>query len=288
VVPIEVKKRYVEEIQATAKIAADALVDAFASVPREDFVGSGPWTVLSRPAPGQMLPQISAVTEPVDLYHDVAVFLDRSKTLTNGNPSTLVPWLNALELVEGKSVFHLGCGTGYYTAIIAEVVGPSGSVTAAEVEPSLATQARKSLARYPQVQVVEGDGGVVALGESDAILINAGVTHPAEQWLESMSIGGTLVVPITIEVGVPNVGKRIALCVSRQTSGYKARFLPIPVMIYSCTTTRNAEIASSFAQKFASGTFASVRSLRREPRLAQPSCWLHSAGFCLSTDAVGR
>lgn len=287
-VPVEVKRRYVEEIRATAKIASDALVDAFASVPREDFVGPGPWTVLSQPAPGKMQPQISAATDPVDLYHDVAVFLDRSKTLTNGNPSTLAPWLDALELVEGKSVFHLGCGTGYYTAIIAEVVGPSGSVTAAEIEPSLATQARKSLARYPQVQVVEGDGDVVALGKTDAILINAGVTHPAGQWLESMSVGGTLVAPITIEVGVPNAGKGLVLCVSRQTSGYEAHFLPAPVMIYSCTTTRNAEIASSFAQKFTSGTFASVRSLRREPHLAEPSCWLHFAGFCLSTEAVSR
>jgi protein-L-isoaspartate(D-aspartate) O-methyltransferase len=136
-VSVEVKKRYVEEIRMTAKIASEALVGAFASVPREDFVGPGPWTVLSRPAAGQMQPQISEVTDPIDLYHDVAVFLDRSKTLTNGNPSTLALWLEALELVEGKSVFHLGCGTGYYTAIIAEVAGPGGSVTAAEIEPSL-------------------------------------------------------------------------------------------------------------------------------------------------------
>jgi len=60
------------------------------------------------------------------LYQDVAVFLDSSKSLTNGNPSTLAPWLDALDLAEGKSVFHLGCGTGYYTAIIAEVVDHEG------------------------------------------------------------------------------------------------------------------------------------------------------------------
>jgi protein-L-isoaspartate(D-aspartate) O-methyltransferase len=90
-----------------------------------------------------------------------------------------------LDLAKGKSVFHLGCGTGYYTAIIAEVVGPGGSVTATEIDPSLAAQARKSLAQYPHVRVVEGDGGTVALKKSDAILINAGVTHPAAHWLEA-------------------------------------------------------------------------------------------------------
>jgi protein-L-isoaspartate(D-aspartate) O-methyltransferase len=285
-VPSETRKHYAEEIRTTAKIASEALIKAFAAVPREDFVGPGPWTVLSRPAAGQTQPQITDATDPKDLYQDVAVFLDRSKGLTNGNPSTLAPWLDFLDLAEGKSVFHLGCGTGYYTAVIAETVGRSGSVTATEIDPSLAAQARKSLARYSQVEVVEGDGGAVALGKRDAILINAGVTHPAGQWLENLNVGGTLIAPLTIEVGVPNVGKGLVLCVSRVASGYTARFLPTPVMIYSCKSTRDSTIASAFGQKLMTGTFASVRSLRREPHTAEPSCWWHSAEFCLSTEPV--
>jgi len=87
-VPSETREQYAEEIRKTAKIASEALVKAFAAVPREDFVGAGPWTVLSRPELGQMRPQMTDVTDPKDLYQDVAVFLDRSKGLTNGNPST--------------------------------------------------------------------------------------------------------------------------------------------------------------------------------------------------------
>src|SRR5581483_5456010 len=264
-VPSKIRKHYAEEIRTTAKIASEALVKAFAAVPREDFVGAGPWTLLSRPAPGQSQPQITDVTDPKDLYQDAAVFLDRSKGLTNGNPSTLAPWLDSLNLADGKSVFHLGCGTGYYTAIIAEIVGRSGFVTAAEIDPSLAAQAGMNLARYPQVEVVEGDGGAVALGKRDAILINAGVTHPTGQWLENMNVGGTLIAPLTLEVGVPNIGKGLVLCVSRLASGYTAHFLPTPVMIYSCKGTRDSTIASEFGRKLMQGTSASVRSLRREP-----------------------
>jgi protein-L-isoaspartate(D-aspartate) O-methyltransferase len=139
----ETRRHYADEIRATAKIGSEALLDAFSTVPREDFVGPGPWKVLSRPAPGQMQPHVTDVSDPCELYRDVAVYLDSSKSLTNGNPSTLAPWLNALDLAEGKSVFHLGCGTGYYTAIIAEVVGPRGQVTAAEIDPALASQARQ-------------------------------------------------------------------------------------------------------------------------------------------------
>jgi protein-L-isoaspartate O-methyltransferase len=42
----------------------------------------------------------------------------------------------------------------------------------------LAVQAQKSLARYPNVHVLEGDGGSVDTGVRDAIFVNAGVTTP--------------------------------------------------------------------------------------------------------------
>jgi protein-L-isoaspartate(D-aspartate) O-methyltransferase len=229
---------------------------------------------------------VTEVSDPCELYRDVAVYLDSSKSLTNGNPSTLAPWLNALNLSDGKSVFHLGCGTGYYTAIIAEVVGPRGQVTAAEVDPALAAQARKCLARYPNVRVIEGDGGSVDTGRRDAIFINAGVTHPTEQWLESMTIGGTLVLPITVEIGMPYVGKGLVLRMSRLALGYEARFLPMPVMIYSCTSVRDAQIGAAFGQRFMSGSFDSVQSLRRDPHSPESSCWRHSTTFCLSTLSV--
>src|ERR1039458_9825260 len=121
-----IRQRYAEEIRANTNITSAALLKAFASVPREVFAGSGPWKVLSR-VPGQMQPQAVDVTDPTELYHDAAILLDRSRSLTNGNPGTLAPWLDALNRSTGKSVFHLGCGTGYYTAIMAEMVGTDRS-----------------------------------------------------------------------------------------------------------------------------------------------------------------
>lgn len=282
----ETRKRYAEEIRIAARINSEPLLNAFATVPREDFVGQGPWSVLSRPAPGQRQPLVTGVSDPCELYRDVAVYLDASKNLTNGNPSTLAPWLDALNLSEGRSVFHLGCGTGYYTAIIAEVVGPRGQVTAAEVDPVLAAQARKGLAKYPNVQVMEGDGVNVDTGRRDAIFVNAGVTHPTERWLESIAIGGTLVLPLTVEIGMPNVGKGQVLRVSRSEFGYEARFFPVPVMIYSCTSARDAQIGAALGQRLMSGTFDSVRSLRRDPHSPESSCWLHTTTFCLSTESL--
>ena len=282
----ETRQRYAEEIRENAKVSSTALLQAFAKVPREEFVGKSPWKILPPPAAGYSQPQVAEVADPAELYRDVAVLLDPLRNLTNGNPGTLAPWLDALNLSEGKSVFHLGCGTGYYTAVIAEAVEPSGQVTAFEVDPTLAGQARANLARYPNVQVVEGDGGVADTGARDAILINAGVTHPRESWLDNLRPAGSLVLPLTVEFGMPHVGKGMVLHVSRMGSGFAARFLPVPVMIYSCSSVRDSQLGSLLGQQFISGTFSSVQSLRRDTHSPAPSCWLHTSSFCLSTRPV--
>ncbi|MGA7795314.1 MAG: methyltransferase domain-containing protein [Candidatus Acidiferrales bacterium] len=278
----DIRQRYAEEIRTNSNLASPALLKAFAGVPREEFVGSGPWKVLSR-VPGQMQAQVADVTDPAELYRDVAIMLDPSRSLTNGNPGTLAPWLDALNLSVGKSVFHLGCGTGYYTAIMAEMVGPKGRITAVEIDPALAAQARANLSRYSNVEVVQGDGGTVDTGIADAILINAGVTHPRESWLDNLQPAGTLVLPLTVEFGMPHVGKGMVLRVSRLRSGYAAQFLPIPVMIYSCSSVRDSEFGSLLSKPFMSGTCSSVKSLRRDPHSSEPDCWLHTSTFCLST-----
>ena len=285
-VSAEIRHRYAEEIGKNAKVRSTALLQAFAKVSREEFVGKGPWKVLSRPAVGYSQPQVTEVTDPAELYRDVAILLDPLRNLTNGNPGTLAPWLDALNLSEGKSAFHLGCGTGYYTAIMAEAVGPAGQVTAFEIDPTLAAQARTNLGRYPNVQVVQGDGGVADTGARDAILINAGVTHPRESWLDNLRPSGCLVLPLTVEIGMPHVGKGMMLHVSRTGSGYAARFLPIPVMIYSCSSVRDSQFGSLLGQQFMSGTFSSVQSLRRDAHSPEPGCWLHTSSFCLSTRPI--
>ncbi|MGH7169630.1 MAG: protein-L-isoaspartate O-methyltransferase family protein [Gemmataceae bacterium] len=281
-IPVDVRERYANEIFAKSKVASDALLRAFASVPRERFVGPSPWKVLSA-VPGQVQAQLIDVTDPVGLYHDVSVLLDPSRSLANGAPGTVAPWLDALELVPGKSVFHVGCGTGYYTAIMAEMVGSSGRVTAVEIDSGLAAQARMNLTHYPNVEVIEGDGAEVNPGSKDAILIHAGVTHPTKTWLDSLRPEGRLVLTLTVEFTKGGVGKGMVLRVSRLQAGYAAQFFPTPVIIYSCSGVRDSEIESLLFKALTGGNNAAVNSLRRELHSPEPECWLHTATFCLST-----
>ena len=91
---------------------------------------------------------------------------------------------------------HVGCGTGYYTAILAELVGPAGRVTALDVDADLAARSRNNLADL-HVTVVPGDGGEHDAGPADAILVNAGATHPRPVWLHSLRPRGRLLLPLT-------------------------------------------------------------------------------------------
>jgi len=70
--------------------------------------------------------------DPQHLYHDVLVAIDEMRLLNNGQPSFLVFLIEALARQDGDHVVHVGCGTGYYSAILAELVGLKGHVTALE------------------------------------------------------------------------------------------------------------------------------------------------------------
>jgi protein-L-isoaspartate(D-aspartate) O-methyltransferase len=134
---------------------------------------------------------------------------------------------------------------------------------------------------------MEGDGGAIPPGQRDAILINAGVTHPPAIWLDSLKPGGRLLVPLTVDVGMPHVGKGVVLIVKRKESGYTARFLAMPVMIYTCTSVRDANAGQLLTKALMRGAMTSVRSLRRDGHAPGEDCWLHAPEFCLSTVEAG-
>ena len=83
---------------------------------------------------------------------------DEQRYLNNGQPSLWAFIFDKLNVVPGERVLHLGCGMGYYTAILAELVGPTGEVSAIEIDKPLAERAREALALWPHVTVANGDG----------------------------------------------------------------------------------------------------------------------------------
>ena len=115
----------------------------------------------------------------------------------------------------------------------AETVGPEGKVTGVEFDPDLAARARANLAHLPSVEVVEADGGAYDAGECEAVFVNAGVTHPRAVWLDRLSQGGRLILPLTVARSQDESGGGFMLKIWREGDAYAARFLS-PVAIFPC------------------------------------------------------
>jgi protein-L-isoaspartate(D-aspartate) O-methyltransferase len=280
---------YAQEIRFAASLTtpgSPGLVEAFARVPRENFLGPPPWLIgsaaaraLSVAGIGQM--SYVSVEDPRDVYHNVVVSLDRSKDINNGQPGSLALWIDALALKPGDRVFHLGCGAGYYTAIMAEVVGPGGSVVGLELDPGLAARAKENLAGYANVIVHAGDGAGFDPGPCDAIFVNCGVTHPQTIWLERLRESGRLIAPFTMAIN-PTLGQGIMTKIVRHRGAYSAEMVS-PVAIFSGGNLRDPALEPLMANALRSGGLLKLKSVRRDAHEATETCVLHARDVCLST-----
>jgi protein-L-isoaspartate(D-aspartate) O-methyltransferase len=223
--------------------------------------------------------------DPRRLYENVLVALDASRNLNNGEPAMLARWLDALDLAPRARFLHVGCGVGYYTAIAAECVGGAGAAVGVELDPALAERAQRLLSRWSHARVIAGDGSAVGAGSFDAILVNAGATEPLARWLDALAIGGRLLVPLTVELPIPEVGAGHMLRVVRGARGYEARFVT-PVGIFHCAGARTREGSDLLRRAYSRGDPREVACLRRDPHRADEQCWLHAERFCLSRIAV--
>lgn len=279
---------YARELRFTANLTTPGLVEAFARVPREKFLGPAPWQLGSanqRAMSAAGLGQLNyvTVTDPRDLYHNVLVSIDHSKDINNGQPGSLALWMEAMSLKPGDRVYHLGCGVGYYTAIMAEVVGPVGHVVGLELQSDLAARAKENLTGYANVEVHAGDGATFDPGECHAMLVNCGVTHPQAIWLNRLKDAGRLVLPITVAMNA-TIGQGLMFKFVRQGETYSAVIVS-PVAIFSGASLRDREFEPLMAKAFSSGGLLRLKSVRRDTHTATDSCVLHGRDMCLSTAA---
>lgn len=207
------REAYARDVTRAAGTSSPRLVAAFAEIPRERFLAPPPWTVI---APGGLYPKVTF--DPADLYEDALVALDPVRHINNGQPSLHARWLAALDPSPGEIVVQVGAGTGYYTAILASLVGPAGRIQAYEIEPALAETARANLRPYAQVTVHAASAVGVGLPDADVVYVSAAAPAPDLAWLDALRPGGRLVMPWE-----PRAGRGgVTLLVRREAGGLSA------------------------------------------------------------------
>lgn len=276
------RRYFAEELEAVCNLRTPALVDAFAAVPRERFLRPGPWTIRGEGdvgGPARRTPD----ADPRHIYHNLSVAIDPERQLYNGGPGAVAPWVDALEIGAGHRILHLGCGLGYYTAVMAHLVGPTGYVLALEVDHMLAQEAMQNLAALAWVDVRRSDGTGQLDGMFDAVVIHAGVTHPLDAWLDALVTGGRMILPLTATMPqMGPLGKGMTLQLTKGDDGaFSVRSLNL-VAIYSAIGVRDESLTATIGAALMRGPFVPAKRLRRDPHEPSASCWLHGKNFCLS------
>jgi protein-L-isoaspartate(D-aspartate) O-methyltransferase len=265
----ERRAAYAHEVAARYETTDPALEAAFAKVPREAFLGPPPWSI----GPGGE-EAWSTSSDPAALYQDKLVAVDRAKGINNGQPSLHFASVAALRLNSTDHVLHIGTGTGYYTAILAEL---AGTVDGYEIEPALAARAAENLRAWPNATMHAESAAGRRLPDADAIYVSAGASHPDRCWLDALVDGGRLLFPLTGDEGWGGM-----LLVQRLGHHFAARFVAKCGFIH-CAGLRDQATAARLSVAFQAGGTDTVRSLTREPPPGL-TVWFAGDGWYLSTE----
>ena len=179
------RARLAKELRHRSRALSRSVQDAFAKVPRHVFV-----------------PEVA----PADAYRDEAFVIkcgpDGMPVSSSSQPAMMAIMLDQLGLRPGHRVLEIGTGSGYNAAVMAAVVGPEGKVVSIDIDPELVARARTSLAAADceGVTVICADGGFGDPGDApfDRIILTAGAWDIAPAWLDQVTAGGLLVLPLSV------------------------------------------------------------------------------------------
>jgi protein-L-isoaspartate(D-aspartate) O-methyltransferase len=181
----ELRIAMVQNLYAAGTFADQAVRDAMGKVPRHLFL------------PGVPAAQAYAdIAVPTHWKDDIAVS-------SASQPAIVAIMLEQLRVRPGDQVLEIGAGTGYNAALLAELVGPAGSVTTLDIEVEIVAEAIQHLdsAGYPEVHVVVADGasGWAAGAPYDRIILTVGASDIAPAWYEQLQEDGILVLPLWLD-----------------------------------------------------------------------------------------
>ncbi len=186
------RERMVERQIAARGLDDPALLAAFRTVPREDFV-SGDYADYA--------------------YQDSPLPIESGQTISQ--PYIVALTIDAAEIRPGDRVLEVGAGSGYAAALIGQI---AVKVIAIERHHQLVELARLRMARlgYHNVTIVEGDGTLGWSEEApfDAIVAAASGSHVPKSWIAQLKSGGRIVMPI----GEPH-GAQLLVKVTKRQDG---------------------------------------------------------------------
>ncbi|RKX22030.1 MAG: protein-L-isoaspartate O-methyltransferase [Candidatus Zixiibacteriota bacterium] len=162
-----------------------------------------------------------------DAYNDAPLPIGDKQTISQ--PYIVASMTEELDINSKCKVLEIGTGSGYQTAILAEI---AELVCSIEIIPSLSTTSDSILAQleYKNIRTIKGDGyrGWSSEAPFDRIIITAAAPKIPESLLNQLIDGGIMVLPLEEKVGHQKLTK-----ITKENNSYKTdilysvRFVPM-------------------------------------------------------------
>ncbi len=184
----------------------DWLKQVLFKVPRHRFIeqyydDAEPSGIVQVESPIPTAKQLEAI------YSDRGMMIREAPHSAASQPSLILGMLDALQLAPGLKVLEIGTGSGWNAGLIACGVADETLVYSVDLQADLVAKAGKHLSAVGlnRVNLRAGDGGLGWDGETfDRIIVTVGSPDIPPAWVESLTEGGVLVMPLkTRGVGDP-------------------------------------------------------------------------------------
>jgi protein-L-isoaspartate(D-aspartate) O-methyltransferase len=271
-----VRRAYAKQMMVPFDAGDPRVEAAFAAVRREAFLGPGPWPIAYLHRRGYLQ---TPSDDPVYLYQDVFVGMIAELNLNNGQPSGHAMLIARADPHLGEHAVHIGAGLGYYTAILAHMVGDTGRVTAIEYDSGLAARLTVNFADQPNVRAVQGDGTKIDFDAADVIYVTAGATRPVDLWLDRLKDRGRLILMLTLDKERRRLGAFFRI--ERRGDGFRAKWI-FAGDIFPCEGARDAESERALVAALEKGGRERVTRLYRSGEVPEEQCWLKGPNWCLA------
>ena len=163
-------------MQSTGFLNDEKVENAIRNIPRHNFVPE---------------------SQKNEAYDNSPIPIMKNQTISQ--PSVVARMTEWLDLKEGQKVLEIGSGSGWQSAILANLVG-SGKVFTVERHSELAKFAKQNLEKLgiKNVEIINGDGnlGLPEKSPFNRIMITAACKKVPEKLLDQLAMEGLLVAPV--------------------------------------------------------------------------------------------
>jgi len=133
-----------------------------------------------------------------EAYENFPLAIGHGQTISQ--PATVAFMLELLKAEKGHKVLDVGSGSGWQTALLAEIVGEQGKVIGLEIKDDLVKLGQDNIKKYhfKNAEILKGNGwdGLPEQASFDRIIVAAAGETIPQKLKEQLKAGGRLVIPV--------------------------------------------------------------------------------------------